>query len=76
MTLYRNLGGNSNVASYESTEESIHIVFKSGLYRNYLYTSACPGQIIVERMKVLAANGYGLNSYISSVVKDRYTRKW
>jgi len=76
MTPYRNLSGNSNVVSYESTEESIHVVFKSGRYRNYLYNSVRPGQIVVERMKVLAAQGYGLNSYISSIVKDRYARKW
>jgi hypothetical protein len=76
MTPYRNLSGNSNVVSYEATEESIHVVFKSGRYRNYLYNSVRPGQIVVERMKALAAQGFGLNSYISSVVKDRYARKW
>ena len=76
MTPYRNLGGNSNVVSYEATEESIHVVFKSGRYRNYLYNSVRPGQIVMERMKALAAQGFGLNSYISSVVKDRYARKW
>lgn len=76
MTPYRNLSGNSNVASYESTEESIHVVFKSGRYRNYLYSSVRPGRPVVERMKALAVQGYGLNSYISSIVKDRYARKW
>ncbi len=76
MTPYRNLRGNSNVVSYETAEESIHVVFKSGRYRNYLYNSVRPGQTVVEKMKVLAAQGYGLNSYISSTVKDRYARKW
>ena len=76
MTPYRNVSGKSNVVSYEATEESIHVVFKSGRYRNYLYNSVRPGQIVVERMKALAARGFGLNSYISSVVKDRYARKW
>ena len=76
MTPYRNLSGNSNVASYESTKDSIHVVFKSGRYRNYLYNSVRPDQIVVERMKFLAALGSGLNSYISSTVKDRYARKW
>ncbi len=76
MTPYRNLSGNSNVASYESTEDSIHVVFKSGRCRNYLYNSVRPGQTVVERMKFLAARGYGLNSYISSTVRDRYARKW
>ncbi len=76
MTPYRNLGGNSDIVSYESTEDSIHVVFKSGRYRNYLYNFIRPGQAVVDRMKLLAAQGYGLNSYISSTVKDRYARKW
>jgi hypothetical protein len=70
MTPYRNLNGNSNVASYETTEDSIHVVFRSGRYRNYLYNSVSPGKIVIERMKALARQGCGLNSYISSVVKD------
>lgn len=76
MTLYRNLGGNSNVVSYEATEDSILVVFKSGTYRNYFYDDNRPGKTAVERMKVLAVRGSGLNSYISSIVKDSYARKW
>lgn len=76
MTPYRNLGGNSNVVAYEADEDSIHVVFKSGTYRNYLYNSVRPGKAVVERMKFLAAQGQGLNSYISSVVKDNYANKW
>lgn len=76
MTPYRNLGGNSNVVSYEVTEDSILVVFKSGTYRNYLYDANRPGKMVVERMKALASQGRGLNSYISSVVKEGYARKW
>ncbi|AMN46058.1 hypothetical protein ACG33_02815 [Steroidobacter denitrificans] len=76
MTPYRNLNGNSNVVSYEATEESILVVFRSGTYRNYLYDANRPGKTVVERMKILAAQGRGLNSYIASVVKDSYARKW
>lgn len=76
MTPYRNFSGDSNVVSYEATEDSIHVVFNSGRYRNYLYNSIRPGKSVLERMKSLAAQGRGLNSYISSVVKDRYARKW
>ena len=76
MTPYRNLGGNSNVVAYEVAEDSIHVVFKSGACRNYLYNSVRPGMATVERMKSLAAQGHGLNSYISSVVKDNFARKW
>lgn len=76
MTPYRNLSGNSNVVAYEVAEDSIHVVFKSGACRNYLYNSVRPGKAVVERMKALAAQGHGLNSYISSVVKDNFARKW
>ncbi|MEI8570976.1 hypothetical protein U737_18885 [Methylomonas sp. LW13] len=76
MTPYRNLGGNSNVVAYEANEDSIQVIFKSGKYRNYLYNSVRPGIAVVERMKSLAVQGYGLNSYISLEVKDRYAKKW
>ena len=76
MTPYRNLGGNSNVLAYEANADSIHVLFKSGAYQNYLYNSVCPGLAIVEKMKFLAAQGRGLNSYISSIVKNNYAQKW
>ncbi|WP_300085844.1 hypothetical protein [Rhodoferax sp.] len=76
MTPYRNLSGHSNVVAYESNEDSIHVVFKSGVNRNYFYNSARPGRVVVEEMKRLAALGRGLNAYISSVVKSSYARKW
>lgn len=76
MMPYRNLSGTSNVVSYETMEDSIHVVFKGGRYKNYLYNSVRPGAAVVERMKQLAMQGYGLNSYISSIVKDRYAKKW
>lgn len=76
MTPYRNLNGNSNVVSYEATEEAIQVVFRSGAHRNYLYNSIRPGRAVVERMKALAAQGYGLNSYIATTVKSNFAEKW
>jgi hypothetical protein len=76
MTPYRNLHGNSNVVSYEITEESIHVVFRSGTHRNYLYNHLRPGKAAVARMKALAAQGHGLNSYISTTIKSNYAKKW
>ncbi len=76
MTPYRNLNGDSNVVAYEANEDSIHVIFKNGTCRNYLYNVVRPGRAVVEQMKALAVQGRGLNSYISSVVKDNYTRKW
>ncbi len=42
MTPYRNLNGNSNVVSYEASDDSIIVVFRSGRYRHYLYSA--PGK--------------------------------
>lgn len=76
MTPYRNLSGNSSVVAYEANEDSIRVLFKSGTCQNYLYNSVRPGKSVVDRMKGLAAQGCGLGSFISSVVKDNYARKW
>ncbi|BFM38214.1 hypothetical protein OLK001_01400 [Synechocystis sp. LKSZ1] len=76
MTPYRNLNGNSNVLEYEATDDSIHVVFKSGAHRNYLYNHVRPGKAMVDRMKALANQGHGLNSYISTTVKSNFAKKW
>ena len=76
MTPYRNLSGESNVVSYEITEDSIHVVFRSGTHRNYLYNSVKPGRATADQMKSLAEQGRGLNSYISRVVRSNFARKW
>lgn len=76
MTPYRNLSGSSNVVSFEIAEDSIHVVFKSGTHRNYLYNHVRPGKTMVDRMKTLAAQGNGLNSYISTTVKSNFEKKW
>lgn len=76
MTPYRNLSGNSNVVSYEIAEDSIHVVFKSGTHRNYFYNHVRPGKAMVDRMKTLAVQGSGLNSYISTTVKRNFSEKW
>jgi len=76
MTPYRNLGENSNIVAYEITENTIQVIFRCGRYRNYLYDSVRPGSAAVEKMKILAEQGRGLNAYISSVIKGRYARKW
>lgn len=76
MTPYRNVSGNSNVESYAITEDAIHVRFRSGTHRNYLYNSIRPGRAVVEAMKALATQGHGLNSYISLVVKSSYAERW
>lgn len=76
MINYKNLGGNSNVIAYEIKEQSITVQFASGRYQFYLYDYSIPGIQIVEIMKELAEQGRGLNSYISTTVKTRFSRKW
>lgn len=76
MTPYRNLSGKSGIVSYELSEDSITVVFRSGRYRHYLYDGTRPGISVVERMKALARQGYGLNRYILSDVKHNFSRKW
>lgn len=76
MSPYKNLSGKSNIESYEITDNSITVKFKSGRYRNYLYDSYRPGKKIVDTMKELANQGRGLNSFIVTTVKSRFIRKW
>lgn len=76
MTPYRNLNGNSSIDSYQISEDSIHVVFKSGRQRNYVYNHLTPGKMLVDQMKALAISGRGLNAFISTVVKTRYAEKW
>lgn len=76
MTPYKNLGGDSGVESFDIAADSIHVRFKSGSQRNYLYNSTKPGIVIVDKMKKLAAQGHGLNSFISSAVKANFSKKW
>lgn len=76
MKPYLNLNGDSGIVSYETTENSIHIVFGSGTYRNYLYDHSRPGKAMVDRMKTLADEGRGLNSYITTTVRKSYAKRW
>jgi hypothetical protein len=76
MAPYKNSNGNSNVESYEITDDAIQVRFKSGRFRNYLYNSLRPGTPVVDHMKALAVQGHGLNSYISTTVRSRFARKW
>jgi hypothetical protein len=73
MALYRNLGGNSNVSSYEIGPSLITVTFRDGAPYTYTYQSAGTGH--VETMKKLAIAGRGLNSYINTHVRHLYASK-
>ncbi|MFT4434182.1 hypothetical protein ACMX25_12415 [Caballeronia sp. 15715] len=65
MPIYKNLDGDSGIASYECGPGFIAIRFKEGRFATYWYTDARPGARHVEAMKRLAEQGRGLNDYIN-----------
>ncbi len=70
---YRNLGGASGIRTYEIEADSIVVGFHDGWVYGYTYLSA--GAYNIERMKALAEQGRGLNSFINKRVKHRYAIK-
>jgi len=74
MERYKNLSGQSGVAAYEVSPDSIKVQFKDG--HVYLYTYASAGSGNVEHMKSLAITGSGLNSFINTTVRKSYASKW
>lgn len=73
MQRYRNGQGDSGVAAYELGPDYIRVKFRHGATYEYDYAST--GQFQVERMKVLAASGEGLATFISQFVKANYARR-
>lgn len=73
MEHYQNIGGNSNIESYEIGDDYISIYFKSAS-KVYTYSYASAGEYHVEKMKQLARSGSGLNSYIMLNVKNEFER--
>ncbi len=71
MEKYLNRGGNSGISSFEIGDDYVSVYFKgnSKLYK-YSYISA--GASHVEKMKVLATNGSGLNGYIKNFVNKKF----
>lgn len=73
MNKYLNLGGNSGIAAYEHGPGYIEVMFKDGAI--YLYDDIKPGATQVEKMKLLADSGRGLNSYIGREIKSDFASK-
>jgi len=68
--VYQNLSGDSGVARYSVSPDSIAIEFMNG--STYVYDYATTGEEAVEEMKMLARHGEGLNTFINRHVKKRY----
>jgi hypothetical protein len=71
MEKYLNRGGNSGISIFEIGDDYVSVYFKgnSKLYK-FSYISA--GASHVEKMKVLATNGSGLNGYIKNFVNNKF----
>ena len=72
MKRYANIDGDSGVAAYEYGNDWIRVQFSDGSIYEYSYASA--GSANIERMKVLADLGDGLNAFINTQVKFKYVR--
>ena len=71
MERYLDLDGDSGVVGYEIGDTFIRVKF-SGTAKIYTYSYRKAGQFHVEKMKVLAKSGNGLNSYIMRYAKKLY----
>ena len=74
MVLYTNLNGNSNICAYEIGHDFIDVKFNGGDVYRYSYVSA--GVANIEKMKILARMGSGLNSYIMHYCRKLYETKY
>ena len=70
---YRNLNHETGVIAYRPGAHDIAVQFKNGA--TYLYTSHSAGLAAIMLMKLLAAKGAGLTTYINQYVKGRYEAK-
>lgn len=73
MEHYMNIDGDSGVSGYEIGIDFIRVQFSTGSI--YLYTYDSAGQDKIDRMKVLARMGDGLNSFINTSARRLYARK-
>ncbi len=73
MEQYKNLSGNSGITAFEIGPKSITLEFADGGV--YLYTYRSAGRERIEKMKELAMDGRGLNTYINDVFSKGYAEK-
>ena len=73
MQAYGNHQGNSGVTAYTIGRSHIDVRFASGHVYRYTYASA--GKENIEHMKLLAREGAGLSTFISTEVKYDYAAR-
>lgn len=70
---YTNLSGSSGVDAYRIGPDYIEVRFAD--MSIYLYTYEKPGRDLVEKMKIRAKAGFGLQRFINRHVGENYDRK-
>lgn len=70
---YKNLSGDSGVVRYQLSEGAILVQFSDGSL--YEYTNESAGNNAIATMHRLAVAGRGLSSFISTAVREKYSRK-
>lgn len=73
MEKYGNNNGDSGISGFEIGNNFIHVEFSTGSIYEYTYSSA--GENNIKTMINLARSGSGLNSFINTHVKNKYSRK-
>ena len=73
MEKYRNTNGDSGVSAYTIGANYIQVEFSTGSIYEYDYSVT--GKENVETMKILARAGSGLNGFINTSVKFKYSKK-
>ena len=73
MERYKNSSGHSGIHSFELRPEAIAVKF-SGTECVYVYSYRSAGNTFVEKMKLLARSGRGLNSFIQTNARRLYER--
>ena len=73
MEEYKNLAGDSGVVRYEIGDDFIRVQFSNNTI--YLYTNTSAGSNNIEKMKKLAQDGKGLNTFISKNVRKNFACK-
>ncbi|MDF3348088.1 hypothetical protein [Acinetobacter pittii] len=69
MEQYLDLDGDSGIIAYETGDTYIRVQFDR-TFNIYKYSYYKAGQLHVEKMKILAKSGNGLNSYIMRNVRN------
>ena len=73
MQRYKSNNRDTGVSAYLPGKDYIDIQFRDG--RTYRYSYKKPGNVAVNKMKRLAAEGKGLTTYINKYVRENYERK-